>query len=91
MSHPAQQPFPRLRELPESLPADGAVCIELEEGIPVFRTSTVVQARIEALLHKQQHGELTAEEEQEFDRYEAVDDYVSFLNRLVRNQYQRAA
>ncbi len=31
------RPFPRLRSLPATLSLEGAVCIELEEGIPVFR------------------------------------------------------
>ncbi|MCG2769462.1 MAG: hypothetical protein L6435_13940, partial [Anaerolineae bacterium] len=34
---------------------------------------------------KQKASRLSAEEEQELDRYEEVDDYLSFLNRIVRN------
>lgn len=45
--------LPKLNHLPATLP-EGAVCIELEKGIPVFRASSVVQNHIEALLMKQQ-------------------------------------
>jgi hypothetical protein len=79
------QLFPKLQSLPSSFPLEGAVRIELEEGTPVFRASQVVQNRIEALLHKQQASQLSREEELELDRYEEIDDYLSFLNRTVRN------
>jgi hypothetical protein len=36
-------------------------------------------------LRKQQSSQLSREEEQELDRYEEIDDYLSFLNRTVRN------
>ncbi|ABW30807.1 hypothetical protein [Acaryochloris marina] len=75
---------PKLDHLPETLP-EGAVCIELEEGIPVFRASSSVQAHIESLLTKQQTTTLSAAEEQELDRYEEIDDYLSFVNRTLRN------
>jgi len=69
------------------LSAENAVRIELEEGVPVFRASAAVQTRIEALLSEQHDSTLSPAEEQELDRYEAVDDYLSFLNRVVRNLY----
>ncbi|MEH2268022.1 MAG: hypothetical protein V7K68_06245 [Nostoc sp.] len=50
-----------------SLPP-GAVRIDLEEGISVFRASTTVQSRIEELLAKQQSTQLSAEEEKELER-----------------------
>ena len=79
---------PKLHSLPASLPMEGAVRIELEEGVPIFRASQAIQARVEALLHKQQSSQLTLEEAQELDRYEEIDDYLSFLNRTVRNLFQ---
>lgn len=81
------RPLPRLRSLPATLPLEGAVRIELEEGIPVFRASGSIQARVEELLLKQHRAPLSAEEE-ELDRYEEVDDYLSFVNRLIRNVIQ---
>jgi uncharacterized protein YnzC (UPF0291/DUF896 family) len=77
--------LPRLRSLPNNLPIEGAVRIELEEGIPILRASSVVLARIEQLLAKQQDVALSPEEEQELDSYEEIDDYLSFVNRTMRN------
>lgn len=76
---------PKLNSLPTTLPIEGAVRIDLEEGIPVFRASTTVQSRIEELLAKQQNTPLSAEEEKELDCYEEIDDYISFVNRTIRN------
>jgi hypothetical protein len=84
----AIHPLPRLRRLPATFPVEGAVRIEMEEEAPIFRASSTVQARIEALLLKQQTSRLNAEEEQELDNYEEMDDYLSFLNRVVRNLLQ---
>lgn len=76
---------PKLNSLPTTLPIEGAVRIDLEEGIPVFRASSTVQSRIEELLTKQQKSPLSAEEEKELDCYEEIDDYLSFVNRTIRN------
>ncbi|MFN6463329.1 MAG: hypothetical protein RMZ41_016155 [Nostoc sp. DedVER02] len=78
-------PPPKLNSLPTTLPIEGAVRIDLEEGIPVFRASATVQSRIEELLVKQQKTPLSAEEEKELDCYEEIDDYISFVNRTIRN------
>ncbi len=82
--------LPKLNSLPQALPLDGAVRIELEEGVPIFRASPSVQSRIEVLLTKQQKIPLTPEEEQELDRYEEMDDYLSFVNRTIRNLQHRS-
>jgi DNA/RNA-binding domain of Phe-tRNA-synthetase-like protein len=82
------QSIPKLRSLPASLPVEGAIRIELQEGIPVLRASSSVQARVETLLHKQRESRLSVQEVEEFDRYEEIDDYLSLLNRLVRNLFQ---
>ena len=76
---------PKLKNLPTTLPVEGAVSIELEEGIPVFRASEIVQVQIEALLDKQKVAPLNPEEEKELDYYEEIDDYLSFANRTLRN------
>ncbi len=62
--------------------------MELQEGIPIFRSSNSVQERIEWLVDKQQDAELTEKEVEELERYEEMDDYLSFLNRVVRNLQQ---
>jgi hypothetical protein len=79
--------LPKIDMLPSSLPAENAVRIELVEGVPIFRTSTIVQERINRLLEKQQDAYLLPEEEQELDSYAEIDDYLSLLNRIVRNLY----
>lgn len=78
---------PKLHNLPNSLPIDGAVCIELVEGIPIFKASSTVQNRIEELLAKQQTSSLNLDEEDELDLYEEIDDYLSFINRTIRNSF----
>jgi len=88
MASPPIHPFPRLQRLPVTLPIDGAVLLELQEGVPIFRASSAVQKRIAALLRKQPASELSTEEAEELDQYEAIDDYLSFLNRVVRNTFQ---
>ena len=81
-------PLPKLHHLPAALPLDGAVRLELQNGLPVLRASTTVQRRITALLRKQQGTALSPEETDELDRYEEIDDYLSFLNCIVRNLLQ---
>ncbi|MDZ8055455.1 MAG: hypothetical protein RMX68_000825 [Aulosira sp. ZfuVER01] len=80
--------LPTLHNLPATLLLEGAISIELQEGIPIFRASTIVQNCIVALLAKQQNSSLNFEEEQELDGYEEIDDYLSFLNRVARNLVQ---
>jgi hypothetical protein len=59
--------LPRLRRLPGSLPLEGAVRIELEEGAPILRASSTVQKRVDALLIKEREQGLTSEEMEAFD------------------------
>ena|SRR3989339_2222614 len=88
MSKVRIHPLPRLQALPSTLPLDKAVRIELEEGVPVFKASGIVHTRIERLLQKERRAALSAKEREELDRYEEVDDYLSFVNRLIRNLIQ---
>ena len=53
--------IPKLRSLPGSLPLDGAIRIELEEGVPVLRASSVVQNRVGTLLLKEREQGLSSE------------------------------
>ncbi|MBD1810286.1 hypothetical protein NDA07_10070, partial [Microcoleus vaginatus DQ-U2] len=64
-----------------------AVRIELVEDIPIFKASTAVKNRIQELLDKQQTLPLNPDEEQELNLYEEIDDYLSFVNRTVRNLF----
>ncbi len=79
------QPVPQIGKLPNSLPREGAVNLELEEGVLVLRVSQATQERIEELLDKQSVAPLSEAEETELDQYENIDDYLSFINRLTRN------
>lgn len=81
----AQFTIPKLKRLPETLLRDGSVQLELEQGVVIFRASAAVQTRIAELLEKQQAGALTETEECELTDYEEVDDYLSHVNRLIRN------
>ncbi len=73
--------------LPQNLPLDGAIAIALQDNIIIFRASSNIQQRIESLLDKCQEIPLTATEEQELDDYEAINDYLSFVNRMIRNNF----
>ncbi len=75
----------KLHSLPNSLPLDGAVRIELVEGVLIFRASSLVQERIEILIAKQKKSALTSEEEKELDEYEELSDYLTLVNRTMRN------
>ena len=83
--------LPALDVLSSTLPLDGAIAIELQDGIPIFRASHATQQRIEALFEQQKIQALKEEEELELDAYEEMDDYISFVNRAIRNLAQQAA
>lgn len=72
----------------QTLPLDNIVCIELSEGIPIFRALPHTQARIEKLLEKQQTSPPPATEKRELTQYEELDDFLSLVNRLTRNLMQ---
>ncbi len=80
-----QQEFPQLNYLPKVLPLDSVVRIELQEGIPIFRAAAWMQERIQMLLDRQKDGVISPDESRELDGYEEMDDYLSLVNRLVRN------
>jgi hypothetical protein len=88
MSAHSGSPLTALHHLPASLPLEGAVRLELQDGVPVLRASTAVQRRITTLLRKHQQGPLSPAGTTELDRYEELEDYLSLLNRLVRNSLQ---
>lgn len=82
-------PFPMLNSLPATLPSEGTLDIELQEGVPILRASFRVRQRIEMLLERHREHGLSENEKKEFDRYEEMDDWLSFLNRVIRNLYQQ--
>ena len=88
MSQALEHQIPKLHGLPLTLPRDGAVQLELEEGVLIFRVSDAVQDHIESLLNKQRDAALSPKEAEELEQYEGIDDYLSFINRLLRNLAQ---
>jgi len=64
---------------------EGAVRIELVEGVPIFRASILVQERIETLISKKQESALNSEEEKELDEYQELSDYLSLVNQTMKN------
>ncbi|CAD5957086.1 hypothetical protein PA905_00620 [Planktothrix agardhii CCAP 1459/11A] len=79
--------LPKLETLPENFSLEGIISITLIEGITIFRASEKIQSRIETLLERQKKAVLTLEEEKELDAYEELDDYLSLVNRTIRNLY----
>ncbi len=79
-------PF-KLDNLPPTFPYEEALRIELVEGIPILKASQKVQTRIDNLLLKQQQTLLHPQEEEELNNYENLDDYLSLVNRTIRNLY----
>jgi hypothetical protein len=75
----------KLGEVPLGTNLETSVGIELVEGVPILRASMIVQNRIEELLDKQQTDGLSEAEDQELDFYAEMDDYLSLVNRTMRN------
>lgn len=74
-----------LNSLPQSLPRNHGVEISLQDGVVIFRASPEVRERVEELVEKEKVGGLSSDEKQELDAYEEIDDYLSSVNRLIRN------
>jgi hypothetical protein len=53
--------LPKLKNLPEGFSTEGALRLELEEGVPIFRASAAVRSRIQDLLSKQQDTVLSSD------------------------------
>lgn len=76
--------------LPENDLLDGSIGLDFVEGIPVLRASHLAQKRIETLLERQRAAGLSRSEDAELEAYAEMDDYLSFLNRIVRNLHESA-
>lgn len=85
MSERTIQQIPKLKNLPTALLRDGAIRLELEQETVIFRASSSVQKRIENLLDKQKENGLTDDEAAELIEYEKLDDFLSHVNRVIRN------
>jgi len=63
---------------------DGAVTVEVTEGVWILRASQKLQSRFEDLLEKKKVGQQTEEEQREFDAICGLDRLLSGFNRLSR-------
>ncbi|MBD0393152.1 MAG: hypothetical protein ICV52_04560 [Microcoleus sp. C1-bin4] len=76
-----------LHRLPNSLPSEGSIGIELVKGLLVFRISTKIQERIETLIAQKTESALTSEEETELDEYQQLVDYLNLVNETMRKAF----
>lgn len=82
------QQLPNLENLPASLQGENAVNLVLVQGVMVFRASTKMQNRIQDLLEKEKVKAISDKEIEELDAYQEIDDYLSHVNRIVRNSFE---
>lgn len=75
----------KLERLPKTLPREGAVSVELAEGVVMFRASRLFQERIEILKAQEKEAELTADELQELQDYEELNNYLTWVNQMLGN------
>ena len=73
----------KLERLPKTLPREGAVRVELAQGVLVFRASRFFLERIGILTAKRNVAELTSEELQELQDYEELNNYLSWVNQTI--------
>lgn len=76
-----------LHRLPNSLPSEGSIGIELVKGLLVFRISTKIQARIETLIAEKTESALTSEEETELAQYQELVDYLNWVNETIKKAF----
>ena len=76
-----------LHRLPNSLPSEGSIGLELVKGVLVFRISTKIQERIETLIAQKTDSALTSEEATELEQYEELVDYLNLVNERMRKAF----
>src|SRR4028118_531524 len=76
-----------LHRLPNSLPSEGSIGIELVKGLLVFRISTKIQDRIETLIAEKTESALTSEEETELAQYQELVDYLNWVNETIKKAF----
>jgi hypothetical protein len=73
--------------LPNSLPSEGSIGIELVKGLLVFRISTKIQEPIETLIAQKTESALTSEEATELEQYQELVDYLNLVNETMRKAF----
>lgn len=76
-----------LHRLPNSLPSEGSIRIELVKGLLVFRISTKIQERIETLIAQKTESALTSEEATELEQYQQLVDYLNLVNETIKKAF----
>jgi hypothetical protein len=76
-----------LHRLPNSLPSEGSIGIELVKGVLVFRISTKIQEPIETLTAQKTESALTSEEARELDQYQQLVDYLNLVNETIKKAF----
>ncbi|MEG5036315.1 hypothetical protein [Microcoleus sp. AT3-D2] len=77
----------KLPHLPNSLPSEGSVRIELVNGLLIFSASIQTQERIQTLTAQQQASNLTPEEQTELDGYREFISYLNLVNETMKNTF----
>lgn len=85
MNKQAIQQLPKLKKLSKGLVASQTVNLKIEQGVVIFRASAEMKNRIEDLLDKDKSNSLTKKEAEELEMFAEIDDYLSHVNRLIRN------
>ena len=86
----AIQQLPKLKNVTKHLINDQSVNLRIEQGVVIFRASKEMQNRIEELLEKLKNGSLKSGEAKELETYGEIDDYLSHVNRLIRNSSENS-
>lgn len=76
-----------LHRLPNSLPIEGSIGIELVKGLLVFRISTKRQERIETLTAQKTESALTSKEATELEQYQELVDYLNLVNETIKKAF----
>ena len=76
-----------LHRLPNSLPREGFIGIELVKELLVFPISTKIQERIETLIAQKTESGLTSKEATELEQYQEWVDYLNLVNETMRKAF----
>ena len=72
--------------LPNSLPSEGSIGIELVKGLLVF-PSTTIQERIETLIGQKTESALTSKEATELEQYQELVDHLNLVNQTIKKAF----
>jgi hypothetical protein len=88
MTTSLKDPNLTLGDLPARLRREGAINLEVKQGVIILRALQSCPRSHRSVVAKRQTAKLTRSERKELQQYEQIDDYLSLLNRLSRNLAQ---